>query len=465
MLGGIQTIGCDVAVFGGGAAGVAAAIASARTGADTVLVEAGSAIGGDAISGLPLLGCCNSHGDWIVGGVARELIDACEAMGGYVGCIFDWRTMWGVCCHPDVMRLAIAEALERHGVCVLLNSPAVEVFLEEGGRVRSATASGRGEPISVNARVYVDCTGDGDVADLAGAPSELGDGYGHLQPVSIVFQMAGVEVAVLLDWVREHPEDLVVAENPIIDKSPAECAVAIADAGYPYMAISAQGPMLSTAIATGEIDPCAAIFMSPTCMGTGEVVLNATRIADVDATNPFALSGSYLPLHRQVARLVSFVQARVPGFGEAVLSRIAPRIGVRETRRIRGEELLREEDVISGRKRDDGIAKGGHHVDIHGGGTDQVRIPVTGGQSYDIPFGCLVPRFVPNMLVAGRCISSTRPANGSARVMGTCMATGHAAGAAGAMCVAREHADVRELSVDDLREGLRTQGAVLEGTM
>lgn len=464
MLGHLDAVTCDVAVFGGGAAGVAAAIASARTGADTILVEAGSAIGGDAISGLPLLGCCNSRGEWIVGGVARELIDACDAMGGYIGCIFDWRTMWGVCCHPDVMRLAIAEALQRHGVRVLLSSRAVEVFLDADGGIEHVVVSGLGEPVEVHAGCYIDCTGDGDIADLAGAPSELGDGAGHLQPVSIVFQMAGVKFDALLGWVREHPEDLVVAENPIIGKSPAECAAAIADAGYPYTAIGAPGPLLSAAIQAGEIDPCAAIFMSPTCMRTGEVVLNATRIADVDATDPVALSGAYLPLHRQVGRLVSFMQARVPGFGEAVLSRIAPRIGVRETRRIRGEELLREDDVISGRKRDDGIAKGGHHVDIHGSGTEQVRIPVTGGQSYDIPFGCLVPKLTTNLLIAGRCISSTRPANGSARVMGTCMATGHAAGTAGAICVEREHADVRELSVDGLRERLRTQGAVLEGT-
>lgn len=464
MLGHIEAIRSDVAVFGGGAAGVAAAVAAAKTGAQTVLVEAGAAIGGDAISGLPLLGCCNSLGRWIVGGVACELINACDDLGGYVGCIFDWRTMWGVCCHPDAMRLAVAGALEHYGVRVLLNSPAVEVFLDDTGGIEHVVASGRGEPIETHAGMYIDCTGDGDVADLAGAPSEIGDGYGRLQPVSIVFQMAGIDVPRLLEWVRHNPDDLLVAENPIIDKSPAECAAAIADGGYPYFAISALGPMLREAIDAGEIDPCAAVFMSPTCMETGEVVLNATRIADVDATDPAELSGAYLPLHGQVRRAVGFMRRRVPGFEAAVLSRIAPRIGVRETRRIFGEELLREEDVVSGRKRDDGIAKGGHHVDIHGGGTDQTRVPIAGGQSYDIPFGCLLPKLTSNLLTAGRCISSTRPANGSARVMGTCMATGHAAGTAAAMCIARGLADPRELPVTQLRQTLIEQGAVLEGT-
>jgi hypothetical protein len=129
-----------------------------------------------------------------------------------------------------------------------------------------------------------------------------------------------------------------------------------------------------------------------------------------------------------------------------------------------GEYILTAEDVIEGRKFEDGIAKGGHHIDIHGSGTYQQRMPVKGGHSYDIPYGCLVPQSLANVLVAGRCLSSTREANGSARVMGQCMATGEAAGTAAAMCVECNWTDVRDVPVSELRQALKTQGAVLDGT-
>ncbi len=111
-----------------------------------------------------------------------------------------------------------------------------------------------------------------------------------------------------------------------------------------------------------------------------------------------------------------------------------------------------------------GVAKGGHHIDIHGSGTYQKRTPVKDGRSYDIPYGCLVPRTLSNVLVAGRCLSSTREANGSARTMAQCMATGEAAGTAAAMCVECGWEDVRQVPVQDLRRALKAQGAVIDGT-
>ena len=115
-------------------------------------------------------------------------------------------------------------------------------------------------------------------------------------------------------------------------------------------------------------------------------------------------------------------------------------------------------------KQPDVITKGAHHIDIHQDGTRQVRIPIADGGSYDIPFGCLIPKNVRNLLVAGRCISTDRAANGTVRMMGQCLGTGHAAGAAAAMCIAAGHDDVRQLPVPSLQARLREQGAVLDGT-
>ncbi|MBL0290913.1 MAG: FAD-dependent oxidoreductase [Betaproteobacteria bacterium] len=144
---------------------------------------------------------------------------------------------------------------------------------------------------------------------------------------------------------------------------------------------------------------------------------------------------------------------------------MANRVGIRETRRIACDVMLTEEDVRTGRKRADGIGKGSHHIDIHESGLGQLRIPVENGGSYDIPWGCLLPQGLSNVMIAGRCISADRPAHGSVRVMGPCMAMGQATGTAAAQMVAGASlGDVREIEVDALRAQLRADGAILDGT-
>jgi len=452
----------DVAVVGGGSAGVAAAVAAAAKGARTLLIERDPFVGGDLISGLPILGCCNSHGEWIVGGVLDELLQGCRDLGGYTGCIFDWRTLWGVCVDPEVLRLVIIDILHRHGADLLLGGHVGGVGTD-GGRVTGLLVPDGGAGTRVTAEVVVDCTGDGAIASWAGAACEQGGPGGEFQPVSLVFQMGPVDFRALLEFVRDHPEEVLLAENPIIDRSRAECAQALHEAGYPYLALSAEGSLLGPAIAAGEMYPCTAIFMSPTSLARREITLNSTRVANVDATDPRALSRALPVLMEQVRTCVRFARSRVPGFAEAGLTRLAPRVGVRETRRIVGEHVLTAEEVLEGRKSPEVVAKGGHHVDIHGAGTYQKRIPVREGRSYDIPYGCLIPRALKNVLVAGRCLSSTREANGSARVMGTCLATGQAAGTAAALCATHGRSDVRDLPIGLLQEALRAHGAVLDG--
>lgn len=453
----------DVAVVGGGSAGVGAAVAAAATGARTLLIERDPFVGGDLISGLPILGCCNSLGERIVGGVAEDLLQACRSLGGYVGCIFDWRTLWGVCVDPEVLRLVIVDVLHRHGIDLLLGVPAAGVA-SAGGRVSALLVPDGGARTQIAAEFIVDCSGDGIVATWAGAECEQGGPAGEFQPVSLVFQMGPVDFGALLGFVRDHPEEVLLAENPVIERSRAECARALAEAGYPYLALSAEGNLLGSALEAGAMYPCTAIFMSPTSLSRREVTLNSTRVANVDATDLWALSRALPVLAEQVRICVRFARERIPGFEDANLTRLAPRVGVRETRRIVGEHVLSAEEVLEGRRSPEVVAKGGHHVDIHGAGTYQKRIPVTAGRSYDIPYGCLIPRALENVLVAGRCLSSTREANGSARVMGTCLATGQAAGTAAALCAAHRWSDVRELPVGLLQETLRSQGAILDGT-
>lgn len=265
---------------------------------------------------------------------------------------------------------------------------------------------------------------------------------------------------------RDHPDNLALGENEWLNKSREECLRELIALGYPKVFLKADGPLMSKSIADGELYPTALLAVIPVSADLRVVAINSTRVANVDATDTGALSATMPALTDQVWNCQSFVQKRVPGFEDAVFAGIAPRIGIRETRRIVGEETLNGDDVLNAVKREDGVAKGGHHIDIHGGGIDQVRRPVRDGGSYDIPLGCLLPKGIENMGIAGRCLSADRRAHGSARVMGTCIAMGQAVGTAAAMvCESNVPKPVLgDVPLPALRDRLVSQGAILEGT-
>ena len=455
----------DVVVIGGGAAGVAAAVSATTNGARTLLVEAGPMIGGEMLSGLPIDGCLNTRGEWVVGGVAKEIFDECDKMGGYVGAFYDWRTIWVVCVDPEIMKLAVVNVVRRHNVNFLLYTFAEDVVVSDG-RVTGVVLINKNQRTLVTAKVFIDCSGDADVACLAGAAHEMGGKDGALQPVSLVFRMAGVDTPRLLNFVSEHPENVAAAENPYYaDISREEQIRRLVKQGYPKVFFAAKGPLLRDAVAAGDLHATSLIGIGPVSMKRREIYCNSTRIANVDATRTDKLTQALPDLMDQVWTCANFLTKRVPGFEEAQFSGIAPRIGIRETRRIVGDYVLNFDDVVNARKRDDGVAKGAHHVDIHGAGTHQLRQPIKDGGSYDIPLGSLIAKDLKNVMVAGRCFSSTREAHGSARVMGTCMAMGQAAGTTSAIAIANNTTDdIRRVPVGAVRERLKAQGAIIDGT-
>jgi len=453
----------DVIIVGSGPAGIAAALAAADAGARVLLAEANTYSGGELVSGLPVDGCLNARGEWIVGGPATALFDACKRRNGYIGPAFDWRLNWGVCIDPVAMRFAVIEELANRGIALMLNS-ILHSATVEAGRIVAIDAIQRQGPCTIRGDVFIDATGDARLASLAGGRCEQPESSEELQPVSLTFRMGCVDFEALMEFIRDNPEELMLAESPVIEKSPADCAQQLYRAGLPFVPLCAEGRVLGDAIQASEIAPCTAVFMWPTSLPRREVGLNMTRLAGIDATDNRAWSGALPVLARQVEQGCAFLRRRVPGFADAVLADAAYSVGVRETRRIAGESVLTEDMVMNARKSPDGIARGAHHIDLHGAGVAQTRIPVRNGGSYDIPFGCLLPVGLTNLLVAGRCISSTRPANGSARVMGTCLATGQAAGVTAAMVAAAQILDSREVDVDELRQELTAQGAVIEGT-
>ena len=366
---------------------------------------------------------------------------------------------------PEIMKIAITRVLERYKAKIMMYSFVQDVVVENGKITGAIVVNKMGRQL-VRADNVIDCSGDADLVAKAGSPTEISDDSANLQPVSIMFRLCNVESEPLLRFVRSHPDYVAVGESEVIraGRTDQELVNALYEQGEPCVFFKGDGPFLKKAIEDGELYPTALIMIEPTSRQRREVTVNSTRVWDLNALDTNRLSMSMFALFEQVWTCVRFLQRRVPGFENAALSAIAPRIGIRETRRIVGEYRLIEADVMSGRRFDDVIGKGCHHIDIHGRGTEQVRIAVADGGSYDIPFRCLIPTKLSNVLVAGRCLSSDRAAHGTARNMGNCLAMGEAAGTAAAIRT-EQNRDVAfaALPVVRVQARLKQNGAILDG--
>jgi hypothetical protein len=186
-----------------------------------------------------------------------------------------------------------------------------------------------------------------------------------------------------------------------------------------------------------------------------------TRIPNVDATDPVALTQAEVEGRRQAHEYFRFLRDRVPGFERAVMVTTSPAIGIRESRRIHGDYVLTRDDVLGARRFADEIALCGAPIEDHHAGGDTEWRYVAAAGVYGLPYRCLLPQEVEGLLVAGRCFSSTHDAHASARSMATCMAMGQAAGTAAAMAVA-DGVTPREVDAGELRERLQRDGALLE---
>lgn len=461
----INKIDFDVVIVGAGCSGISAALGAARNGARVALIESGVAAGGELLSGMTIDGAVNARGEQVNGGVINDLMQRCKSMGGLIGILCDFRLINYICYDPTIMQIAIAKALTEAQVSIFFQTFAEKVVMKKGKLVGLIVKNRSGTQF-FQAPYFADCSGDAVLCRNAGSPFNYPGEEGPCQSVSIMVRMAGVNNSNLLESVRDNPQHLAVGECDAIrqGRTDAELAQAIYNQGHPCVFFKAEGPLLGNGIKSGEIFPTALIMIEPVSVAKKEVCVNATRITRVPALNESKLSNAYLKLLVQAETLAKFLNDRVPGFEKAVISGVSPKIGIREGVRIVGEDTLDDESVKNARKHPECIAKGCHHIDLHEEGTKQVRIPISGGGSYDIPYGAMIPREISNVLVAGRAFSSERGANGSARVMGGCMAMGEAAGTALALlCNNNVSLDVRDISFIQLRNKLKEQGAILDG--
>lgn len=418
----------SIVVAGGGAAGIAAAISAAKAGADVTLVEMDGGIGGDLFSGMPLLGAFTAKGTQISHGILDEILAECQAIHapGVVGPVCDFRMVTGLCIDPEVLRLAVYRLLQKYKVKLLLNT-FIDGATVRNGILTDISVKSKNGSGSLPTSAAIDATGGGYLTKLCGGKVFFGSEDHVFQPVSLVFRMCGVDYQALLEHILRHPEDAQLSENPVYPADRAEAAKLLFKQGLPYVAVKADSSILSPAMAAGKIHQCTAAFITPTAPERGEVCLNVTRVAGIDCSDDAQIAQTLPVLAEQVAKTAEFFRQAMPGFANGSVSHIYPKCGVRESGRIDGVETLRQNDVVEAKRFANAVAQGCHHVDIHGSGTAQVRIPVKEGSAYDIPAGALSPKGLHNIFAAGRCISSDRGANGSARVMGTCLSTGQAA--------------------------------------
>ena len=407
----------DVVVVGGGTAGLAAAVAASRNGVDALLIERYGFLGGATTAGLvnPFM-TFHAGEEQIIEGIFQEIIDRLENMNGY-----DRKSR---AYDAEVMKIVADQMVEESGVKLMLHSLVVDAVME-GNFIRGVVVENKSGRQRVMAKVVVDATGDGDVAVKAGAPYEKGRREdGLTQPMTLNFRMGGVETA----------------------RMPSR---------------SELNKLYDEAKAKGEISiPRENLLWFPT-VRRGEIHFNTTRVVKVDGTSGKDLTYSEVEARRQMMRVVEFLKRRVPGFESAYLLVSGSQIGVRETRRIMGEYVMTEEDVLGARKFEDVVARGSYPIDIHsptGEGTVIKRLPP--GASYDIPYRCLVPKRVENLLVAGRCVSCTHEAQAAIRVIPICVAMGQAAGTAAALA-AKLKATPRGIDITMLQKTLRKQGANL----
>jgi hypothetical protein len=411
----------DVIVCGGGAAGIGAACAAAKTGARTLLVERYGFCGGTPVAAMiPSLDAAKSCQDtsiMVVGGIARELLDELREIGGMAtpdnppeALIF----------HPDFMKIAADRIFRRYGVEVLYYATVVDVIMQQSNitGVEAALRDGRAK---FQAKVVVDGTGDADIVFLAGAPWVQDR---SLQSLTYHFRLGNLTGS--LTW-RE-------LENA--------CRQAMAAAFAKHQVRRYGGPWVVR-------------------VADSEFSVNSTRVYG-SPVDPRELTACEMQAREDMLEIWRILREGIPELRNSYILCGATQLHLRESRKIVGEHVLDEKEVLGAVRFTDSIAVGAWPIDIHptDGFVGVHPHKETPPPPYEIPYRCLLPLKVDQLLVAGKPMSSTHRAHGSTRQPGTSMAAGHAAGPAAALAASLGCAP-RQLDTVLLRETLRTQGAII----
>lgn len=439
----------DVLVVGAGPAGICAAVAAARNGADVLVIDGNGCVGGAATVNLvgPFMTTYDAKNEtMIMRGLFQEILEEMKALGGAIdpaeidaetprsGFYKIGHAHVGPFDHECFKRVC-SQALVNSGARLLLYTQFVDALVENG-QIRGAVIFNKDGLAAVKAKIVIDCSGDADVAARSGVSFEKGRVEdGNMQPATLFFRVYNVDTPRLSAYIGAHSDEIRPFYGPfswLIREKAEEWG---------------DVPRAEVCLFEG-VEP-------------GEYRLNVTRILDVDGTKAEDLTRAELEGIRQAHKVFDFLKKNAPGFENARFMDTAPAVGIRETRHIDGLYRLTVDDVKACAVPEDTIAVMATNMDTHNksdpGGT---YYTLENGRFFGVPYRCLLPVGVQNLLVAGRAISADAMAGSAGRMIPCCMVFGQAAGTAAALCV-KLGVTPPELDAQLLRSTLRTQGAYL----
>ena len=424
----------EVVVLGGGPAGLAAAAAAGRAGRSTILVERYGFLGG-AGTASGVTNFCGLHAKvdgqhrQVVHGVCDDLLGRLERLGGLSKphSLFQDRIL-AQAYDTSAYKVAADEMLLSAEVKLLFHAFAVGVKKEGLGKVEALIVETKSGRRAILGEIFIDCSGDGDLAHWAGAPCEIGDGHGNMLYPSTMYRVGGVDAQ---------------------------------KAGAAWETLPA---LMERAEQGGRRFPRKKPILRPQ-PNAAEWRANLTQIRNPDGSAVSGIDAEQLSFgevegRRQCRDTFEFLREAAPGFERAYIAEIAPQIGIRETRRVRGEYMLTEDDVLDCAQFADSIGVNGWPVENHVAGNVEFVFQRKPRGSNQLPYRMIVPLGVNNLLVAGRCASMTHVGQSAARVSGPCFAMGQAAGTAAHLCL-QEGAAPRGLDAKRLQRALESEGALL----
>jgi len=435
----------DVIVCGGGPAGTAAAIAAAREGAKTLLLEASSMLGGMATQGL--VNAFTPMSDFIrpiYGGIAQSIV---AEMKSHMPHVPEEKWDW-VPIDYEWLKLILDRRVIESGAHLLFQTRVIAVEMKDDRNIDVIITANKAGLMAYRAKVYIDCTGDADLYAWAGKEYELGSEEGDLMPGSMCFVVSNMDEQKFRDMEKAYGGK----HRDTINKILADGKYKIPDNHY----VSQQ-------------------------LGPRTFSFNAGHVWDVDCTDPESLTKGTIEGRRLARELHDAFTEYTEAFKGSYLSQTSPVLGLRESRRIIGDFCFTADDYLERRSFPDEVFRGKYYIDVHsrkgrgvsaadrkrieegkGGPGIELRYGHYGeGESYGVPYGCMCPRDLDNVLVAGRTICSDRVCNGTLRIMPACLCSGEAVGVASKLACDMEEVNIHKVDTQMLRKRLIEEGAYL----
>lgn len=425
----------EVAVLGGGPAGIAAAVAAAQAGRRTLLVERYGFLGGMGTAAGVTNFCglhANVHDEMhrVVWGVASDLLARIDRLDGLNKPHLILGKIFAQAYDTAAYKIAADDLLAEHEVDILFHALGAGVAMAGKTRVSALFVETKAGRQAIRADIFIDCSGDGDLAAWAGVPYEVGDSHGHMLYPSMMFRLNGIDPAKAGDAWRTIPQLMEQAEARGTHKFPRKAAI---------------------------VRP----QRSPIEWRVNFTQLKRDDGSAINGLEPDDLTRGEIDGRRQAVEAFRFLRT-VPGFENSYIVDLPPQLGIRETRRVVGGYQLSGEDVLGCASFDDSIGVNGWPMEVHVAGDVIFKFPpIPQSRGYnEMPYRMLVPQGIDNLLVAGRCASMTHDGQSAARVSGACFAMGEAAGTAAALALSG-NTPPRDIAIEKLQQALKQQGAFI----